>query len=401
MKKSLLTACLMLIVLLGACAPVSSTNTPAAPGASASTAPAAAPTGQPTGVTTYAPGVASTASPAGSPAAPVASTAMTGGAPTAGPTAGPAGIPAGDFQNPVLTNDFPDPDVIQTGNTFYAYATNANGKNIQVARSTDAVHWELLPDALPALPTWAQLGGSLVWAPGVIQLGDRFVMYYTARDTASNKQCIGVAVSDKPEGKFKDTNDHAFVCQADQGGSIDPQPFQDDGKLYLYWKNDGNCCSLPTDIWVQELSADGLSLAGQPKALTDNSQPWEGNLIEAPSMEKHDGKYYLFFSANDYASLKYAVGYATCQSATGPCQQAEENPVLKSKMTPPLVIGPGGESIIDIGGQTWMFYHAWDVVGGTRGDARFMWLDRVDWQNGKPAVQGPTTDPEPEPAVKP
>jgi hypothetical protein len=83
---------------------------------------------------------------------------------TGGTQASPT-IPPGDFENPVIRSDFPDPSVLQVGHTYYAYATNAFGKNVQVARSQDMVHWDLLPDAMPALPSWAQPGGSYVWAP--------------------------------------------------------------------------------------------------------------------------------------------------------------------------------------------------------------------------------------------
>ncbi len=71
-------------------------------------------------------------------------------------------VPKGDFVNPVLASDFPDPRVLQVGNTYYAYATNASGKNVQVAQSSDLVHWNVLSDAMPALPTWANPGGSNV-----------------------------------------------------------------------------------------------------------------------------------------------------------------------------------------------------------------------------------------------
>ena len=112
-------------------------------------------------------------------------------------------------------------------------------------------------------------------------------------------------------------------------------------------------------------------------------------------MLKHGDSYYLFFSGNGYAGAGYAVGYAACKSATGPCAEAEDNPILKSKMdAPPLVIGPGGETFAQVGDQTWILYHAWNVVGGTRGDARFLWLDRLDWKEGKPVVEGPTTGPQ-------
>lgn len=304
---------------------------------------------------------------------------------------------AGKFKNPVISSDFADPSILRVGKSYYAYATNGHGVNIQAAQSSDLVHWDILPEAMPALPTWAKLGGSFVWAPEVIQIGDRFVMYYTAHDQQSDKQCIGVATSAKPEGKFKDLSDHPLVCQADQGGTIDPSPFRDGDKLYLYFKNDGNCCSLPTNLYVQQLDSTGLKVVGKPTALVHNDQPWEGTVVEAPNMFKHNGKYYLFFSGNSYAGDAYAVGYAACQRPTGPCEQAK-NPILASQMNkPPLVVGPGGEFLFRVGNQTWMAYHEWEVAGGTQGTNRFMSIDRVNWQNDQPHVQGPTTDPQPLP----
>lgn len=318
-----------------------------------------------------------------------------GGTTTAGPASGKT------YTNPVLAYDFPDPFVLEDNGMYYAYATNGAGKNIQAARSPDLVNWELLTDAMPALPSWAKLGGSFVWAPEVMKIGGKYVMYYVARDKASNKQCVGVATADKPDGKFKDTNTSALVCQADQGGTIDPDPFRDGDKLYLYYKNDGNCCAMPTRLWAQELAPDGLSLVGQPTQLIENNMPWEGSVVEAPSMWKQDNKYYLFFSANNYAGFEYAVGYASCASPTGPCQQAPENPILASRMKQqPLVIGPGHQALLQVGSQTWIIYHVWNVLSsGMRGSNRFMYIDRVDWKDGKPVVQGPTTGPQPAPSA--
>ena len=55
----------------------------------------------------------------------------------------------GFYTNPVIQSDFPDPSILQVGSLFYAYATNAFGKHVQVARSDDLVRWEPLPDARP------------------------------------------------------------------------------------------------------------------------------------------------------------------------------------------------------------------------------------------------------------
>lgn len=313
------------------------------------------------------------------------------------------GTPTGGVQhfvNPVIASDFPDPSILQSGNMFYAYATNSFGRHVQVARSHDLVHWDLLADALPGLPAWANPGGSYVWAPEVIQIGTTYVMYYTARDTRSNRQCVGVATSTSPIGKFKDTSSHPLVCQIDQGGTIDPSPFRDGQELYLYFKNDGNCCGQTTYLYVQHLAADGLSVTGKPVALVHNEQVWEGHVVEAPQMFKHNGKYYLFFSANDYATPDYAIGYARCNTPTGPCTPAAQNPLLSSRLQVPQVIGPGGESLFQVGSQTWIAYHEWQVAAdGTLSDSRVMCLDRLNWQGDIPQVQGPTTGPQPMPMV--
>jgi beta-xylosidase len=306
-------------------------------------------------------------------------------------------VPEGQFLNPVIRTDFPDPGITSVDGVYYAYATNSGNKNVQVARSTDLVKWEMLRDGLPGLPKWAALPFGNVWAPEVMKIGEQYVMYYTARDKSSNVQCIGVATSPRPEGPFRDTRTEPFVCQPGMGGSIDPSPFRDGDKLYLYWKNDGNCCGGSTYIQVQEMAPDGLSLVGEPTKLVQNDKRWEGIVIEAPTMWKQDGAYYLFFSGNIYNGLDYAIGYATCQSPSGPCEDAPENPILKTSLERPPVISPGHQTIVtDDDGELWLVYHAWESPPSPV-QRRFVWLDRLEFKGGKAHVLGPTTSPQPLP----
>src|ERR1044071_7597317 len=63
----------------------------------------------------------------------------------------------GTYVNPVLDSDFPDPAVILAPDGYYyAYATQTlrddRWINIQVARSSDLIHWEQLGDALTQKP---------------------------------------------------------------------------------------------------------------------------------------------------------------------------------------------------------------------------------------------------------
>lgn len=307
------------------------------------------------------------------------------------------------FQNPIITSNFPDPHIIEVEGTYYAYATNGSSRNVPTMTSTDLVTWTPGRDAMPALARWVNLSGPDVWAPEVAQVGETFVLYYTARDKSSGRQCLGVAVADAPQGPFRDPREEPFICQVSDGGSIDASPFYDaDGTLYLLWKNDGNCCSRATWIYAQALSEDGTGLVGEPVQLFRNDSPWEGGVVEAPQFWLHDDVYYLFYSGNGYAGERYAVGYAACETPLGPCEKAEENPILISDLTErPLVLGPGHQTVIaDADGQTWMFYHVWQVTsGGQRTDTRQVWLDRLDWVDGRPVVNGPTRETQPVPAT--
>lgn len=301
------------------------------------------------------------------------------------------------FTNPVYTDDFPDPALLRVGNMFVAYATQGNEHNIQTLTSSDLVHWQPGPDALPELPAWASSGNT--WAPEVIEVDGRFVMFYVARDTRSGRQCIGRAESTTPTGPFRDQSPEPFICQAELGGSIDPNPFRSsNGMLYMYWKNDGNCCGLPVHIYGQRLSLDARHPLGQSAVLLGVTHPWQGTLIEAPEMVEHNGAYVLFYSANDYASDHYAVGYAHCAGPLGPCTDASPTPWLASTQD---AAGPGHCYPFTLpDGSTWLLFHAWrpDAIG-SQSPGRQLWLQPVAWHGDQPVTAPPRTTQQPKPRL--
>lgn len=324
---------------------------------------------------------------------------------------GPSPTPA-SFVNPVIDVDFPDPHVIRAGGAYYAYATTGGGQNLRSATSTDLVQWRMLDDPLPELASWSgltplfsQTPHEATWAPAAAQIGDSYMLYYTTpalemeRPDGRPSQCISVAVAATPEGPFVDESEGPIVCQADLGGSIDSTYFRDDdGSQYLIWKNDGNCCGIDTRFFIQELRPDGQALLAQPTDMgVDNDRPWERSVIEAPTLIAHDGTYYLFYSGNDFASPKYAVGYATAEDVLGPYTDAPENPIL---MTEPPLAGPGHQGIVaDADGDLWVTYHAWDVsaIGYQSGGRRAMSIDELVFEDGKAVIMGPDAGPQPAP----
>jgi len=310
------------------------------------------------------------------------------------------------YKNPVWAEDFADPFILRVGSTYYAYSTNSGSYNIPVLSSPDGsfTNWTPMGDALPTLPSWAQANSGLTWAPSILDTNvtgpSQYVMYYTARYTQSGKQCVSFGVSSTPQGPYVDSSTSPWICQSSIGGSIDASPFVDvNGNVYLVWKNDGNCCGYQVNIWSQQLSSSGTELQGSPVALITNDQPWEGNLVEGPSMvtkiisTSNQRQYFLFYSANNYASYQYAVGYAQCSSPLGPCVKPTYSPIIAYYGN---VWGPGGESPFpDPSGNLWFCYHGWTAPNATYpSGARSLRIDRLDFINGVPLLGDhvPTTN---------
>jgi beta-xylosidase len=286
----------------------------------------------------------------------------------------------------VYGGDFADPCLIRVDDAYYAYATNSGALNVQVMVSVDLSGWQLLGDALPLLPSWAQRGNT--WAPAVIQIGDLFVLYYTVREPLRARQCISVAIGSSQQGPFVDERSSPLIYQVDHGGSIDPCPFLDeDGELYLLWKSDDNAIGLPSSLWGQRLSADGRNLLDSPVRLLGHDQAWEDPLIEAPSLVQSDRTYYLFYSANWWESDRYGIGYAMAVAPLGPYNKATlVGPWMGSDSA---VAGPGGQDFCrDQSDDLLMAYHGWQPgrVGYGNGGARSLHVTRVGFDDGLPVI---------------
>jgi beta-xylosidase len=323
----------------------------------------------------------------GGPSTPFGSQPVESGSPPAPPDPDQP-VAFSHYRNPVRSGDFADPFVLVTDSAYYAYATNVGSRNVPVLESRDLVTWIPAGDALPELGAWAVGGRRKTWAPAVVALRGRFVLFYTARDRRSDRQCIGRAESPSPSGPFIDERAAPFLCQTDLGGSIDASVAPDSlGRMYLLWKNDGNCCGQPVVLWAQELSPDAASLFGAPVELLRPDQPWEGPLIEAPTMWQEDGSWHLLYSANLWNTNRYATGYAECETPLGPCHKAGGGPVMASSLE---TAGPGGAEVFrDHAGRSWVAYHGWSapLIGYAQGGERSFRLDRIDLVGSAPAVR--------------
>ena len=305
----------------------------------------------------------------------------------------PTRSPEPHASGPVLDLDFPDPFILPEGRTLFAYATNTvrDGRrlHVQLSRSDDGRNWAEPRDAMPTLPTWVQAPDGDVWAPEVIKLGDRYVLYFAARSAEVRRRdgltlCVGAAVSSEPQGPFV-PQPAPLTCDGPDG-AIDPSPFREGDRLWLYVKTDGNCCGDIVRFLALPLSPDGLSVVGDATPLPGiaSDSKWEGDVIEAPQMVRHGQDYFLFFSGNDYGGPDYGIGYAQCDGPLGPCHQAAENPIVRSTEG---LIGPGHETVFETGGASYLAYHAWRRGPDGKLKYRALYVAPLDWPDGRPHAQ--------------
>jgi beta-xylosidase len=227
-------------------------------------------------------------------------------------------------------------------------------------------------------------GKKNVWAPDVFHNPDdkKFYLYYTVNKT------IGVAVADKPDGKFID---RATLFP----NAIDAHMFRDDdGKQYLYY------VQFPGfRIHVQRMKTPLQKDKSRPIQLIRPTEPWEkkrGSVTEGPWMLKHKKTYYLMYSGTGANSLDYAVGYATSKSPTGPFVKHKGNPIIKRGNG---ALGPGHGCVVkDRAGKLWHVYH--QQKDGSRPWNRFLCIDPL-WFDVKGVLHGRATRQTPQAAPAP
>ncbi|ALW84118.1 hypothetical protein AUC43_02795 [Hymenobacter sedentarius] len=257
------------------------------------------------------------------------------------------------YDHVVLPGDFPDPTVTKIGDTYWASATSAEwGAVFPLFTSQNLIDWELVGHVFPnKLPDWA---GSNFWAPEFHCENGRTYMYYTARKKGG-MLCVAVASADHPAGPY---TDHGPLV-GQEAGSIDGFAMPDEnGDLYLIWKEDGNSCYQDTPIWAQRLNDERTALIGEATELFGNDVTWEGPLVEGSALVHHNGYFYMFYAGNSCCGkgCNYATGVARSRALLGPWEKYDQNPILDRNTTWKC---PGHGTVTQMDGRWFLLHHAY------------------------------------------
>ncbi|KAJ1572434.1 hypothetical protein NDA11_001541 [Ustilago hordei] len=283
------------------------------------------------------------------------------------------------YSNPVIGHDFADPGVFfdRQTQTWYAFGTNGNGKNIQCSYTKDFCSWtQHEQDCLPGpFPPYQSGAPGFLWAPELIEAPQNrggYLMYVSCQDSIYKKQCIGVAYSDHdPKGPYRWITDRPLISRGETGGTLDPQPFEDpvSGKRYLVYKSDWD--RMYTDhpqLWLSELSPDGLSLVGDMHPLQGPTHRYQCGLLEAPYLFHHapSNAYILFFSSGTFTNGTYATSYSISHNGLFGPYKCPPKPLLETDRIR-SVMGPGGACVLrGVENEHFIVFHALEREGGNR-----------------------------------
>lgn len=291
---------------------------------------------------------------------------------------------ADKYSNPVIDYSLPDPSIIKgEDGYFYLYATE-DIRNLPIHRSKDLVNWEFVGTAFTdtTRPDFEPEGG--IWTPDINKIGDKYVLYYSMSVWGGEWTCgIGCAVADRPEGPFKDCGMMFRSNGIKVQNSIDPFYIEEDGRKYLFWGSFRG-------IYAIELSKDGLTVKSGATPVQIAGTAYEGTYIH-----KRGDYCYMFASIGSCCEgLKstYTTVVGRSKQLMGPYVDKKGNRMLDNhhevlihKNESFVGTGHNSEIVSDNAGTDWLFYHAVSVANP---DGRVLMLDKIDWIDGWPSVEG-------------
>jgi beta-xylosidase len=257
-------------------------------------------------------------------------------------------------QNPIIKHIFTaDPSPIVYNDTVFLYtghdtasvtATNYKMPDWHVFSSTDMVTWKDYGALLsPATFSWAT---GDAYAAQCIERNGKFYWFVSTfhkkNENSGGGAAIGVAVSDRPTGPFKDAIGKALVTNEmtkdmkHSWDDIDPTVFiDDDGQAYLFWGN-GSCKYTKLKENMTEL-ADTITVF---KPL---------HYIEGPWVYKRNGLYYLVYASA--GTKPEMIEYCTATNPAGPWTYKG---IIQENVPNSFTTHPG---IVDYKGKSYFFYH--------------------------------------------
>lgn len=261
--------------------------------------------------------------------------------------------------------------IVRCKDEYWCFYT---GWGIASWHSKDLVHWERGPQVFTNPPPWVtkavplDRGGMSFWAPDIIHLSNRYLLYFSASSWGKNTSAIGLATNptlDPNDPNYHWTDD-GIVIQSNPEkdfNTIDPAVIQDaDGKLWLSF---GSFWSGIRMIQLNPETGKRIAPDSPVYSLAHSEK------IEASYVYHHDGFYYLFVNWGQCCrgtNSTYNIRVGRSEQITGPYLDRNNHDLLRGGGSLILdrhgpFIGPGHAGIFSNDGAEWLSCHFYD---GTR-----------------------------------
>jgi beta-xylosidase len=275
--------------------------------------------------------------------------------------------------NPLFPGWYADPEVAVFGKTYWIYPTFSARYEEQTFldafSSPDLVNWTKHPRIIDNEAVW--WARRAMWAPAVIEKGDKYFLFFGANDIQDDKKDvggIGIGVSDSPGGPFKDYLGRPLIDRIhNRAQPIDQFVFHDkDGAYYMFYGGWGRCN-------VVKLKDDFTGLVPFEDGVTFREVTPKG-YVEGPFMFVRGGKYYFMWSEGGWGLPNYSVAYAIADGPLGPFERV--GTVLQQD--PAVATGAGHHSVLQVPGtDDWYVVYHRRPLGETAANHRVTCIDRM------------------------
>ncbi|MET6997767.1 glycoside hydrolase family 43 protein [Chitinophaga defluvii] len=275
--------------------------------------------------------------------------------------------------NPVFPGWYADPEGVIFDKQYWIYPTYSAPYEQQVFfdafSSKDLVNWTKHPHILDTQRvTWAKRA---MWAPAIVKKGKQYFLFFSANDIhdpAKETGGIGVAVSDKPGGPFKDYLGKPLIGELHNGAQpIDQFVFQDkDGQYYIIYGGWRHCN-------IARLNNDFTGLLPFEDGTVYKEMTPE-KYVEGPFMFIRNGKYYFMWSEGGWGGPDYSVAYGVADTPVGPFKRVGK--ILQQDAA--IATGAGHHSVIHVKkGDKWFIVYHRRPLGETDINYRVTCIDEM------------------------
>ena len=278
--------------------------------------------------------------------------------------------------NPLFEGWYADPEGVVFGDEYWIFPTWSAPYDEQTFldafSSKDLVRWTKHPRIVSTDEIrWIRRA---MWAPAAIHANGKYYLFFSGNDIQNNDETggIGVAVSDRPEGPYRDALGRPLIDRIVHGAQpIDQFVFRDDdGEYYMYYGGWGHCNMV-------RLAPDLLSIVPFEDGETCKEVTPE-NYVEGPFMLKRQGKYYFMWSEGGWGGPDYSVAYAIADSPFGPFERIGK--ILQQD--PEVATGAGHHSVIRIPGKDeWYIVYHRRPLSDTDMNHRQTCIDRMEFDD--------------------